>query len=738
MKPRSFHAATLAACGALALATAGCAHRTSIAGSDVLYLEKGDEVLGRLQSADAARVVFRTRDDRTLSPSPAEVQRIEIAPPGGTGPTLSGLGDRDLERWIRTAPSAEQLPGYDSVTLFQETRLTFREGGGVRRVYRSVVKILNENGKDAGTCSSSFLADFQRWQLLHARSIAPDGTVHELSHTAMKESWPNADYPAYNRRKDVVFAIPYAEPGAVIDVEYATDQDVDPEDRPYQYGFIFVGTNPLLRRRLVVDRPAQGGPSVRSWLLEQGATWARRLQADKKIYEEFPGGIVHASTRRAGGRLVTTWEVERQAIVVSEPSMPSWTTFAPRVAAATERTWPQIAAYLDGEFERRAALDERMRAFVSEAVGGRTGEAAARALYTRLVTRIRPVGVDPGEYSYLPHPAAEIWRNGYANQWELTFLYAALLREAGFAPRLLAAADWDAFRWDDETPSIRQFSQLVVELETGGRLFHVSCSSDVVPFGQIPDSLRRGRTLLISGGAGTVGSLPRLRAEESAVSRTVRIEVDASGNAVVARRSGYTGEEASGQRWTKSQSEGQLRNRFSGDARGVFTNARLVSFKLSDRANLDEAVTEEFLYEVQPLDVISGGRYLALRMPGTAYSPLKALDGPRRFDMILGTPWQRTLRFEIVLGAGVAAAGLPDPVELTGPWGSFTRTVRQADARTIVIEDATVMSAYEVALAEYPAYRAFHEKRQRAGRQHLVLDLKPGSGGVAGDPPEKR
>jgi len=724
----NFRSLSAAALATLALAAAGCAHRASIAGSDVLYLENGAELLGRLESADAGKLVFRTLDGRTVSPAHAEVQRVEIAPPGGTGPTLAALGDSDLEQWIRTAPSAEQLPGYDSVTLFQGARLTFREHGGVRRTYRSVVKILNENGKDAGTCSSSFLPDLQRWQLLHARSIAPDGTVRELAHTTMKESWPNADFPAYNRRKDVVFAVPYAEPGAVIDVEFAIDQDVDPEDLPYLFGYTFAGANPVLRRRAVVDAPARGGPTVRSWLLEQGDAWARRLQAGKKIYDQFPDGIVHTTARREGARLVTAWELERQVIVVSEPSMPNWWRFVPRVAAATERTWPGIAAYLDHEFERRAALDEEMRAFVRQAVGGKTGEEAARALYNRLVTRIRPVAVDPSQYSYLPHPAVEIWRNGYATQWDLTFLYAALLGDAGFTPRLLAAAARNAWRWQDEPPSIQQFNHLVVELETGSRLFYVSCSSDVVPFGQIPDALRGGRTLLISGGAGTVAALPGLRPEESATARTLRIEVDASGNALVTSRADYTGEAGSEQRWTKSQSEEQLRKRFSSAARGVFSNATLVSFKLSDRANLDEAVTEEFAYEVQPLAVISGGRYLALRMPGTAYQPVPAQDGQRRYDASIGTPWKERSRFEIVLGDGVAAAGLPDPVELTGRWGSFTRTVRQVDAGTIVIEDATVMSAYEVALADYPAYRIFHEQRQRAGRQHLVLDLRPQDG----------
>jgi hypothetical protein len=295
-----------ALCAALALAAAGCAHRAPAAGSDVLYLERGDEIVGRLQSVDAGQVVFRSRDGDTASRPLEQVQRVELAPPAGASPTLAGLGDPELADWIKTAPSAADLPDYGTVTLFQETRLTYRADGGLRRVYRDVTKILNEKGKDAGNWSDFYLADVQRWRLLHARSIAPDGTVRELPHTAMKESSPNAAYPAYDRRRDVTFAVPNAEPGSVIDVAYVLEQETDPADQPAVANFTFAAWSPVLRRRVVFDAPATGGPVVRSWFLTQGEAWARMLQGGKQIYDRPPEGTVHVSSRRDGDRIVTT------------------------------------------------------------------------------------------------------------------------------------------------------------------------------------------------------------------------------------------------------------------------------------------------------------------------------------------------------------------------------------------------------------------------------------------------
>ena len=696
-----------------------------VAGSDVLYLEEGDEILGTLIEAGEESLVFRPLDGEPATYSLQDVQRVELARSASVARTLAALGDADLAEWIRTAPDPEDFPGRDAVFLANQTRYTVRDDGAIERRRRIVFKVLTERGKRMATRKLSFFPDIESLEILTARSIAPDGTVADLAHTAMKEVWPNSRHPAYNRRETIVLAIPNAVIGSVIELEYVRIRTVDENEQPWYRSVDWYSWLPVLRHTVILDRPVGSPVEARELNAAGGPDIVRLIQGLEDIYPDRPTGIVATSTVHAEGRLGTTWTATNQPVFEREPYQPNPRDLFPRLVVTRARTWTEVGEFFHQAFTERAELDEEARAYVHRHTDGKDPETAAHDLYGDLVFRVRSVDLGPDNTSYLPDPAPEIFRRGYATGWDKTFLYWAMLREAGLPARLLAVGSWRGYRAFVETPGIRHFKALVVELETedGGR--YVTCDDDMIPFGELEPGYWSGDTLSLTDEPGTIGSLPPLPAAGNRRSRTLRIRVDARGNARVEESRAWDGAAAHGERWLRMLPDPYFPVYFEREVREILPNANLVSYEVSDRMDLDEPCRETIVYDVTPLAVVSGGRYLTLRLPGTGYRPIKAQQEPRRFDLSLGLPYSRRIRFEIETAEGVTAVGLPDAVSLERPWGRFSRIVEVAEDGVIIIEDVYERDVYELPITDYEAFADFLLERQRAGRQHLILETAP-------------
>ena len=698
----------------------------SIASKDVLYLERGPELVGTLEASDQNNLTFHTVDSGTKNFSLADIQRVELAPPVGDAIFLKDLADPEIVKWVHSAPSSDDFPGRSMVMLYSGTWITIRDDGNIEKRDREVYKILNEKGRGWGTRTVSCFPDITDFKILKARSIGLDGRVSELSHTAIKEAWPNSRFSAYNRRKLIVFAIPNAEVGSVIELETIAVRNKDDIDIPWIFHAQWASNDPTLYREVVLDHPEGSGYFVAAKNMDMGGDWVKTLQAHKKIYNQYPSGEVKTATVIQEGRQRTTWTAGPLPVFEGEPYCPNYADLIPRMCILKKMTWPHIGAYFQKDFESRTTLDVESREYVHRLCDGMRPEDAAHALYNDLVSRIRSIALGPGDFFWTPHPASEIFHNGYANDWDKTFLYYSMLREIGLNPALLVVRPWNWDVWDEEPPSIAQFGDLVIMMNFEGRTVYTACRADTIPFGQLPAHLWDGRTLLISNSTGTLGKLPALSPDDNELSNKImRIEIDACGNAQVKERRSWSGVKAYGTRWARSKSDNQMGQFFAEQVRRIFPNAELISFSLSDRKNLDEPSWEELVYNVAPLDVISAGKYMELQLPGTSYSPSQAQEGPRRFDIRWGEPWKERLRFEIQLADGIEAVGLPDTVSLKAPWGTFSRTVVAQGENSIIVEDLTEINAYKLHKSHHDDFMDFFFKRQLAGRQRVVLVLKP-------------
>lgn len=709
----------LCACASVPTAPPG-----SIASADVLYTEQGDEILGKVIKVDGKNIHFVKIDGEILKVPLAKVQRLQFAQSASKAKGLDDLNDQELAIWIRTAPGPEDLPGYSKVVLYSVVETKVLDSGMIQVRNREVTKILNEKGKSVGNRKVTFFPDNQTLEVIKARSIAPDGTIFELPHTAIKEARPYGRLPLYDRRVSLVFAVPNSEIGSVIDVETVKTYMADDLSLPIWGHSYFASTIPILRDETVLDFP-EGSKMIYAKIdMNKGPALARLIQGSQKILGAYSTGEVKETVSRSNGRVRTTWYAENLPVFGKEPYSTSYDEITPKLSFGAKATWREISEYFHGNIEKLSKLDGAAKEYVHKITDGKPPLEAAVDLYNDLVFKIHLVNVSPNSYSYMPHNANEIFGERYANDWDKTFLYWAMLIEAGINGELIAVRPWDWYVRAGEIPSIRMFRYLVIKLELDGKTHYVSCAKENVPFGQLESWLWKGEGLVLSTSEGRLEKLPPILPEENKSTKVMEIKVDRDGNGKITLLNSWTGPVAFQHRWSWRYSDEEVEMNFVRMARGINPNAKLVSFEFSDQKNLNKAVWEKVLFDATPLQVISANRFMALDLPFTNYGPASAQEGERRFDLWMGAPYTHFYTYKIIPEKGVKIVGVPDAVELKSPLGRFSRKVKRNSDGSITMTDVVEYFGYKYSADNYLKYVEYMSLRQKAGRQKVIFDLK--------------
>jgi tetratricopeptide (TPR) repeat protein len=171
---------------------------------------------------------------------------------------------------------------------------------------------------------------------------------------------------------------------------------------------------------------------------------------------------------------------------------------APRVMFSTFQNWAEVADwYAELERDRRVPTPE-IRAKADEiALGQRSDEAKAQALYYWVSQNIRYVSLSFGVGRYQPHPAAEVLSNRYGDCKDKTTLLEALLEAEGLhAQAVLANSIVDV---DPDVPNPLQFDHAYTFLQVAGKDTWLDSTAGVGPFGYLMPQLRGKEALVVSG-----------------------------------------------------------------------------------------------------------------------------------------------------------------------------------------------------------------------------------------------
>jgi Domain of Unknown Function with PDB structure (DUF3857)/Transglutaminase-like superfamily len=236
------------------------------------------------------------------------------------------------------------------------------------------------------------------------------------------------------------------------------------------------------------------------------------------------GGIPVTDVREGGLRTITA-QFGPTTAEQPEPNMVDESDFAPMFLATSLPDMKALGAIYWRQSRAMAAVTPEIATLAARVAGNRTGLDAAEAVYDWVAANIRYVAVflDPDD-GWVPHPAAEVVRNGYGDCKDHVVLMQAML--AALHIRAEAGLVDDGAQTRDLPLWVPQFDHAIVYLPDYDRF--ANPTNPYARFGSL-DRMLAGKTVVLATEDGAVTHTPPARPEDNQYRYTSHVTITDNG-----------------------------------------------------------------------------------------------------------------------------------------------------------------------------------------------------------------
>jgi hypothetical protein len=578
--------------------------------------------------------------------------------------------------WVTQAAATTLLPAEaheaKAAILLDDTLLTVNTNGRITLRHRMVVKILRPQGRRYAVPIAWFRSD-RKLLSFHVWSIGPDGHQYTVSDKEIFEVGAKEWGILYDDVRYKTTSVPGADPGAIVAYEYVQDAPIYSGEESWE----FQGEIPRLRSVFEVDLPD-------GW--QHRALWCRYKAAD-------PMQVAPNHWR---------WELTNIPAIHLEdvPLAPSDDALTGRMTlhyAASDlgegdALWARIGQWYSQlaapESEAPAEIANESRQLASPNADFMT---RIQKVATFMQQNIRYVGIEIGIGGYIPHAAADVYRNHYGDCKDKATLLIAMLDAVGVRSTWVMV---DTARGvvDPHTPSLMGNHMIaaieiptgydnpqlkaIVTAKTGKRYLIFDPTNEYVPIGLLPTYLQGGYGVLMAGADSQVIALPVLKPDTDTVDHAAQFELGADGSLkgdVTVSRLGPSSARA--RSFFVMSSDKEKRENLAESLRRDFSEFEIGSEKIENARELDEQLVLH--YDVSASSYAKNAGSLLLLRPrilGTDVTPLR--DGPRIYPIEFAGIGDWRDQFDVKLPAGYAVDEIPDPVRLDTDFASYRSEVK--------------------------------------------------------------
>ena len=444
------------------------------------------------------------------------------------GPSRAFGSKESVPDWVKAAaaePLGTYSPNANAVVLLDELTLTVGNDGRAVEHHRYAVKILRPAGRDDGIARVEFDKD-SKVLSMKVWSIGPDGHEYQVKDNEMVE----VGYPgAGNFYEDLRMKMakpPGRDPGGI--VAWETEQRLP--DYRHEEDWFFQDDLPRVKQSFTLELP----PSY---------AFVSTVAHHESVK---PIDLEHQRYR---------WEFNQIPAIDLErvPLAPSMDALMGRLVVhyapagdATLGTWQGVGQWYDQLSRDRMVATPEIAAKASALTAGKTDfYDKTEAIAEFVQKQIRYFVVEKGIGGNQPHPAADIFRNGYGDCKDKSTLLSAMLSAVGIHSAIVlvdsnrgfvdpaAPSGWGnhaiaAVRIPDgyDSPRLRS----VVTAKTGHRYLIVDPTWDKTAFGQLEHGLQGGFAVLVEGKDSEVIQIPVLKPELNTLVRTAQLQLETDGS----------------------------------------------------------------------------------------------------------------------------------------------------------------------------------------------------------------
>lgn len=670
----------------------------SVAYSDTLYLQNGEQHLGVLKSMTADSVVFEGRDGAKTWPK-SEVSRIQLqrARKYDEVETTDQITDPDLKTCLEKQPAEQDYPADGSVTLLARHTFDLTTPGVVKDTVRTITKVLRQRGEDAGSNNAWHFEDTDLPEIDFALTITPDGRVLHLSDDAVKNESIYAQLPMYRRLSRLRFACKEPRPGSILDVQYTVIRKRPGDLEPFYAEEFFRDEAPILRKEVVVVAPTGQEPS---WQLRE---------------PDGTQGAVSLTCKEENGLTRLTWTLDQpQKGIIEEPQMPPRAYFVPSLSIAASTLWEQANEDYATALDKMPALPDtlKQKALDLAQKGG------AAAIYDFMARGIRTAPVPQGHFRLAPHAPEEIAQRAFANELDKNFLFACMLQAAGIDCSLALVRSRSRGPIAEEAPSLRAFDRSAVYLTREKRF--VTVVSDVLSFGDLPGEMQISPALVIGqrGKGLTVTQRPGLKEELSSTAFDATLDKD--GNLEIRLVYAGVGNNGSWLRSMKNLADQEFRTQLEQMASYLHPAAVLKSYEKTDLADLSVPPSLTLCCAIPGYAVRAGDDLMLFNIPAMTYDAGDVGRPTREHGLFWSGIGRELISGSLRLPEGYTVYSAPNAFRFKSHEISYKTRIAEKGGN-ISIKGAFDQKVYEAPAEAYARYKQGKELRADLARQRVIL-----------------
>ena len=608
-------------------------------------------------------------------------------------------------------------PGAPAIVLYRQVD---RDDNGQTSNEENFVriKILTEEGRRYADVEIPFAKGVNDVVHLHARTIRPDGSIADFDGKVFEKTVVKARGLKYAAK---TFTLPDVQPGCIIEYSFTYDFK---EYALYESNWIL--SQELFTKYARFSLKPYHGTFQNPFRV----TWRPRLSPGSAPPQEGPDHIVRMEAHNIAAFQVEDFMPPENELKARVDFVYSVEAFETDVA----KYWKKVGKQLDGQVEAYVGKKSAMEAAVAQIVAPNDApEIKLRKIYGR-VQQLRNTSYEikkteqeeKRENEKEPANVEEVWKRGYANGFDMDWLFLGLARAAGFEAYPVFVSDRRNYFFNAGSMDRRKLDANVVLIKLNGKDTYFAPGAMFTPFGMLQWSETgvTGLRLDKDGGTWIQSTLPQ--SSESQIQRTAKLQLSDTGDLEGKVTVTFTGLEAMSRRVEERHSDDVDRKKFLEEQVKEYIPAA-VELDLSNHPewkSSSQPLVAEFNLKI-PGWVSGAGRRALLPVGIFSASEKHIFEHANRvYPLYFEFPFEKLDDVTIDLPLGWQIQTVPPPQQQDGHVVTYNLSV-QKDGSSLHLTRKLTVNLLMLDSKYYSALRNFFQVVRTGDEEQIVL--QPGA-----------
>jgi hypothetical protein len=473
--------------------------------------------------------------------------------PGWAGEGFQPVSPEELK--ITSEPLA---PGASAIILYRQVDRDDHEWL-TRHEYNYVrIKVLTEEGRKYANVEIPFVKDGANIEHINARSVRSDGSIVNFSGQVFEKNLFKSRRGSYLAK---VFTIPDVEVGGIIEYFFTVDLR-------HIYNSEWIVSESLFTKSARFSLWRYKTSPYNS--VKVNIRWVRQNLPPGAEPKEFPGDVIRMEANN-----IPAFQTEELMPPADELKARVDFTYDEGLPETDpNKYWQRVGEDRNNRLEKFIGKRKAMEQAVAQIVSPNDPpETKLRKIYDRLQEfrnksyELRKTEQEEKrEKDKSDENVEDIWKRGYGNSSQITWLYLALVRAAGFEAYDCLVSDRAQYFFHPETEQAGKLTANVVQVQLNGKDLYLDPGAEFTPFGILPWSISGVPGLRLARGGATWIQTTLPQSSDSRGQRNAKLKLSDSGDLEGKLTFKYTGLEAMYYRLRLRNSDEIARKKFVDDA----------------------------------------------------------------------------------------------------------------------------------------------------------------------------